>query len=160
MKEPIGVTTVFQIFVLFVLLFTAIMCLTINHSNAFGMKDEIVNIIELLEGNYKDGSDLAPEIVTAIDEASYRGSGSCPDGYEGYNRNGVLSYNDAAVCIREVGALDNLNRFLTSELGDVSTADFLSGSYYQVIVFFHLDLPIIGQTFNLKTKGETRLMYK
>ena len=45
MRESISITTIFQIFILFVLLFTAIMALTINNSNAFGVKDSIVNAI-------------------------------------------------------------------------------------------------------------------
>ena len=46
MKESVSVTTIFQIVILFILLFTAIMCLTINNSNAFGVKDEIINIVK------------------------------------------------------------------------------------------------------------------
>ena len=44
MKESISMTAIFQIVILFILLFTAIMALTIHNSNAFGVKDEIVNI--------------------------------------------------------------------------------------------------------------------
>ena len=43
MRESISITTIFQIVILFILLFTAIMALTINNSNAFGVKDQIVN---------------------------------------------------------------------------------------------------------------------
>ena len=46
MKEAIGGVSLFQIVILFLLLFTGVMCLTINHSKAFGVKDEIINIIE------------------------------------------------------------------------------------------------------------------
>ena len=56
MKESISMTAIFQIVILFILLFTAIMALTINNSNAFGVKDEIVNILELNGGKYLDDS--------------------------------------------------------------------------------------------------------
>ena len=46
MKEAIGGVSLFQIVVVFILIFTGIMCLTINHSKAFGVKDEIVTILE------------------------------------------------------------------------------------------------------------------
>ena len=84
MRESISITTIFQIFILFVLLFTAIMCLTINNSNAFGVKDSIINAIEALDGNYLDGADLNEEIVQVIQETSYRTSGKCPDGFDGF----------------------------------------------------------------------------
>ena len=44
MRETMSITAIFQIFILFILLFTAIMCLTINNSNAFGVKDSIINV--------------------------------------------------------------------------------------------------------------------
>ena len=41
MKESIGGTALFQITIVFLLLFTGVMCITINHSKAFAVKDEI-----------------------------------------------------------------------------------------------------------------------
>ena len=58
MKEAVSATTIFQIVILFILLFTAIMCLTINNSNAFGIKDEIINIIEMNNGNYLSNDNI------------------------------------------------------------------------------------------------------
>ena len=46
MKEAMGGISIFQIVIVFLLLFTGVMCMTINHSKAFGVKDEIINIIE------------------------------------------------------------------------------------------------------------------
>ena len=89
MKESISITTIFQIFILFVLLFTAIMCLTINNSNAFGVKNEILNIIEANNGVYEgDNGNLSEDIIDTINETSYRTTGTCPDEYQGYQRNG------------------------------------------------------------------------
>lgn len=164
MREAISITTIFQIFILFVLLFTAIMCLTINNSNAFGVKDSIINVIEANDGNYLDGTDLSDEIVDVIAQTSYRTSGTCPDGYEGYNRSGnAVSNNssDAAVCIRKVETTKEMDDYLAGILGaeNVGTDDFVEGTYYQVVLFFQLDIPIIKQIFNFQTKGETRTIY-
>ena len=41
----------------------------------------------------------------------------------------------------------------------VATEDFKSGSYYQVAVFYQLDLPIIKQIYNFQTVGETKIIY-
>ena len=105
MKESISMTTIFQIVILFILLFTAIMCLTINNSNAFGVKDEIINIIEYSDGNFLESGDngyrLNDSIVEAIAQAQYRTTGHCEDDYTGYRKDGepVSPGEKASVCI-------------------------------------------------------------
>ena len=42
MKEAIGGTWLFQIVIVFILLFAGYMCLSINHSKAFSIKSEII----------------------------------------------------------------------------------------------------------------------
>lgn len=164
MKESVSITVIFQIFILFVLLFTAIMCLTINNSNAFAVKDEIVNIIESNNGKYldDDNRNLSDEIVDLLSNASYRVTGKCGEGFTGYQRNGqpVGDNERAAVCIKEVSVTDYLDNYLNDVLdGMVATEDFKSGSYYQVAVFYQLDLPIIKQIYNFQTVGETKIIY-
>ena len=158
MRESISITTIFQIFILFVLLFTAIMALTINNSNAFGVKDSIVNAIEALDGNYTDGADLNEEIVKVIQETSYRTSGKCPDGYDGFDRAGnrvTSNSSDAAVCISDVDVTGGLDKAFS----DFAQNDFVDGKYYKVVLFFQLDIPVFKQIFNFKTVGETRIIY-
>ena len=158
MRESISITTIFQIFILFVLLFTAIMCLTINNSNAFGVKDSIINAIEALDGNYLDGADLNEEIVQVIQETSYRTSGKCPDGFDGFDRAGNSvgsNSSDAAVCIKEVDVTGGIDENLSGFAQD----DFVDGKYYSVVLFFQLDIPVFKQIFNFQTKGETRIIY-
>lgn len=164
MKEAVSVTTIFQIVILFILLFTAIMCLTINNSNAFAVKDEIINIIELNDGNYLNSSKsgLSDEIVDMLSNASYRTTGVCDEGYDGYERNGspVSSGERASVCIKEVNVTDGLANYMSAVFGDsVMTEESVNGSYYQVVVFYQLDLPVIKQVYNFQTKGETKIIY-
>ena len=92
MKEAIGGISLFQIVIVFLLLFTAIMCLTINHSKAFAVKDEIINIIETHSfsssgRNYELSQNIIDEIVEKLNESGYRITGNCPSGsWIGYNR--------------------------------------------------------------------------
>ena len=169
MKESISMTAIFQIVILFILLFTAIMALTINNSNAIGVKDEIVNILELNGGKYLDDSNenLNEEIVDLLANTSYRTTGKCPEdeGYIGFERNGsrITSNQDATVCIREVRATEGVDNYLTGGdvLGNtVATDDFVLGSYYEVIVFFQMDLPIIRQIYNFQSKAQTKVIYQ
>lgn len=168
MKESISLTTILQIVILFILLFTAIMALTINNSNAFGMKDKIVNIIELDNGNFQNASGgLSDEIVATLDEATYRTTGKCDvdAGFRGFSRTGeeVPSGNKAAVCIKEVHVTDEIDAYLSSDevLGDtVATGDSIKGTYYQIVVFYQLDIPLVNQVYNFSTKGETKIIYQ
>lgn len=170
MKESISVTAIFQIFILFVLLFTAIMCLTINNSNAFGVKDEIINIIEYSNGNIFEntsmGRTLNDDIVEAIAAAQYRTTGECDDGYTGYQKDGtpVNSGEKAAICIREVDTIKAMEDYLKSvpNLGNVVMSNdmFMEGKYYQIVVFYQLDIPIINQVYKMQTKGETKIIYE
>lgn len=164
MKESMSVTTIFQIVLLFILLFTAIMALTINNSNAFGVKDTIISAIEESNGYFKDGDNLNEDVVDAIIETSYRTRGKCDDDYTGYDRNGQVlgeGASNAAVCIKEVNVTESIDDNLDKlSNGTVATGTDLVGTYYQVKVFYQLDLPVVKQVYNFSTKGETRIIYK
>ena len=165
MKESVSVTTIFQIVILFILLFTAIMCLTINNSNAFGVRDEIINIIEMNNGNYLSDDNsgyLSEEIVDAISAAAYRTTGVCDAEYTGFERNGqpVGPGDLASVCIREVSVTDGIDSYLDELLGDTVDAEFIEGKYYQIVLFYQLDLPVMRQVYNFQTKGETKIIYE
>lgn len=167
MKEATSITWIFQIVILFILLFTAIMALTINNSNAFGVKDEIVNAIEYSKGNYLNGDNLISDISDKIEATSYRTTGKCKDDFQGYDRTGkaVGSGESAAVCIRAVEVNTGINKYLKETLCPpenplcFATDDFYKGVYYQVQVFYQLDLPIISQVYNFSTIGETKIIY-
>ena len=164
MKEGMSITYIFQIVILFILLFTGIMALTINNSNAFAVKDYIVNYIEQHDGVYADESGvLTSDLLDLINSTSYRSKGNCPAGYTGYDRNGrtVTSSQNASICIRGVNTRDGINNYLDSMLGSGNYYDTgkYDGTYYQVIVFYQLDIPVVKQIFKFQTKGETRIIY-
>lgn len=164
MKESMSVTYIFQIVILFILLFTAIMALTINNSNAFGIKDQIVNILEANGGNYLENGNLSEEIVDLIDSTSYRTTGKCDKDYQGFDRTGaaVSSNQDASICIREINATSGLDDYLEGIIGkgNIATGDFMPGKYYQIVVFFQLDLPVVKQVYNFPSKAETKVIYQ
>lgn len=178
MREAIGGTWLFQIVILFVLLFAGYMCLSINHSKAFNVKNEIIQTIQ----TYK-GIDLSQEvdpnrdlpindIVDYLSKTAYRTGGRCPEGvkdatgsvrfpYQGFTYDGKVTTTDnAAFCIAKVeSGADIMNRScggagnskcVVTELPDMS--------YYRVVVFYQLDLPIFRGLFNFTLYGDTKLM--
>jgi len=159
MKEAIGGSWLFNIVIFFVILFTGYLCLSINHTKAFNVKDDIVKIIERNNGfkeelNNVNASNnvVIKEIVESLQKFGYRSTSKCPDAdggqfWYGYDRDGNRDNgnNNSSFCIREVDA--------TSGLGGAKTV------YYQVVVFYQLDLPIVNSIFGFKLKGDTRLIY-
>lgn len=154
MKESISITAIFGFVILFIMLFACIMSLTINNSNAFGIKDQVINIIEANDGKVlsKDKS-LSSEIVNLLKSTSYRSTGTCDDGFTGYNRSGAQAGKNekAAICIRKIKATVDQEGF--------AEGDFVEGYYYQVEVFYHLSLPIISYAYDFKVLGETKIIY-
>lgn len=147
MREAIGGTWIFQIVVFFVLLFTGFMCLSINHSKAFNVKNTIIKSIEREEGvdlNNPNSDPAIQKIVEYLKDTSYRTTGSCPDGYTGYNRDGNIDSRNSAFCIAKQIARSG------SELPDMS--------YYRVVVFYQLDLPIFRSVFNFRVSGDTKIL--
>ena len=161
MKESIGGTQLFIIVITLVILFSSIMALTINRSNSFTTKDRLVSIIEK-HGSFDMSAELIGgsenlqliEIVDALKELSYRQTGKCPeagldDAFEvsAYQRNGskTIGNKESSFCIVKYNG--------TNKEGTAKVY------YYRIIVFYHLDLPIVRKLFSFKTMGETKPLY-
>lgn len=156
MREAIGGSWLFNIVIFFVILFTGYMCLSINHTKAFNVKDDIVKIIER-DGGFDNlnnvnatNNDTIKKIVASLQEFGYRSHNSCPnDGggrvWYGFNREGARDDANAAFCIREIPANND------PALPNIR--------YYQVVVFYQLDLPIFNNLFRFQLKGDTKLLY-
>lgn len=168
MREGIGSLGIFIIVIALILIFAGIVALTINHNNAFAVKDAIVSIIESNEGfdmkmdltktSQKGDKDYKAlkSIVESLNTYSYRQNGYCPtftsDKYKvtGYDRKGeiVVPSKKASFCIVRIKADAN-----SSGTGGIKTY------YYQVYVFYQLDLPVLRNMITLKEIGETKPLY-
>lgn len=175
MKEGIGGIQLFLIVVILVLTFAGIMSLTINQSNAFAIKDQLVSILESAGGfdtsaecvsgscntSIRDQETLQ-KIIDSLDSNSYRQTGNC-NGIEeslnehtdkaevvGYTRTGekTISGRKDSFCIAKIPAQKS------------GSDDTLKGYYYQIYVFYQLDIPIINSIFNFRAIGETKLLYR
>lgn len=156
MKESIGGFSLFNIVIVFVLVFTGYISLSINYSKAYNVKNEILNIIRNQGGvctsDTPSDSDncynFTEQITDYFKEANYRSVGNCKDGWTGFSRDGSnlgTNAKNAAFCVHAVKA--NTNSELPNAL------------YYQVKVFYQLDLPIINNVFEFSIVGETARVY-
>ena len=174
MRESIGGTWLFQIVIVFILLFTGYICLTINHSKAFAVKDDIIEIIERYNGIDLTTTDpeknpVLGEISDKLSEIGYRTSGNCdklnrnsdsttPVGQEwhGFDRDGkAASSNNASFCIRQVSVSNSTQ----TKVGSVTIDELPDMVYYQIGVFYQLDLPVLNSLMSFSEKGDTRIIY-
>ena len=167
MKESLGGISIFQIVIVFILLFTAIMSLTINHTKAFGVKDEIINILEAeSEESVKNGklsNKTIDKIVEALETGGYRTTGHCPSDYVGYDRSGKETSKNASFCIKAVSAnnsyLADLRKKCKNNKCVVTEGNNPVMVYFNIKLFYQLDIPIIRNIFNFTINGSTKLMY-
>lgn len=156
MKEAVGGVSLFNIVILFVLLFTGYVSLSINYSKAYNIKNEILNIIRNQGGVCTSDTpsstdncyNFAEQITDYFKEAGYRATGNCKDDWIGYSRTGEYKPDgkNVAFCVNAIKA--NTNSELPNAL------------YYQIEVFYQLDLPIVNRAFRFTVKGETSRVYE
>ena len=150
MKEAIGGLGLFQIVIFFLALFSGYLCLSVNSSKSYKVKDEIINIIEKHNGA---NSTAISEIQNYLTKVGYRSTGNCENDEVGYGASGMASYSrDALFCVKEVAvhSIDSEN---------IETLQIPERSYYRVRVFFKLDLPVFGDAFAYDLSGDTRILY-
>lgn len=163
MREAIGGTWLFNLVIFFVLLFAGYMCLSINYSKAFGVKDKIINELERNGGvkvyTNENYTDIAlSNISKYMEKVGYRTNGSCSDYEYGCGLDGKCSKTNSesnksyAFCLSEIKANDAYSYAINGE--------FIYVSYYKVKVFYQLDLPILRSVFDFNIKGDTKLLYK
>lgn len=162
MKNAFGATLLFQIVIFFVVLFTGYICLSINQAKSFNVKNEIVKAIERHAPNLVGVGLLGftKEVRTILDNEGYRLSGKCSeeltndaDQIIGCTRDGVCSIglqNNVAVCIAKFETI----------LPGSNPEKPIKAYHYKVETYYQLDIPIINSLFNLRTKGETKTIYK
>ena len=74
MKESIEGTTLIQIVMVFLFVFTAIICVSLNYSNAFKTKNDLIKYIE------RHGIEAAKdqEYIDRLKQNGYTTTGTCP----------------------------------------------------------------------------------
>lgn len=158
----------FGLVIAFLALFTTFVSVTTNYSRCYKIKDEILLAIERNHGINKDSIGTINEYLNGI---GYSSTGSCPtDGncwYSFSTKQNVNSYNKPSskninYCIskhsvtkRTTGKDENGNDVIYTN-GAIGHPD---SAYYEVVVFFKLDWPILNTFFNIKISGETSVIF-
>ncbi len=155
MKKTIGQSYTLQIMVLFILIFAGFLCIYINFTKTFKMKNEILNIIENKQGLTSVPINMSGSLDIINSYANENGysvksvfSGTGSDGWYGLDLKpgGIPSIEKAVkgtsynICIKKTSGYDNKNS---------------KKAYYNVQLFFKLDLPGLRDLFVYTVDGET-----
>ena len=156
MREAFGGTWILGFVVLFIVLFSGYLAVSVNYTKAFKVKNRIINIIEENEGysesNYtssvmesmstddlKASSQTEDKIYAFLKEIGYRtteiSESRCPN-----DANGNSTYQDGGYCVET----------LSNDQGY---------RYYKVTTFIKLEIPIVWFNITIPITGETRVLY-
>ena len=138
MREAIGGTWIFSIVIVFIVLFSGYLAVSVNYSKAFKVKNQIITIIEQNEGLNSSAQD---EINSYLSGVGYFVYNDCAENEKGYEPN--LANTGYKYCVSK------------KESGEGT----LVKTYYTVRVFFRLDLPVIGGLFTFPVSGESKAVY-
>lgn len=150
MREAVGSYFLTTIFIIFIVLFTGYMCLSINMNKAYKVKNEIINIIQKNNGLDEETLRQIQDFMTKV---GYRTTGTCD------------SRNDLAFGISGTSTNSNKPVFCAKQIvteyetSAYTTVQFPKTVYYQVKVFFSIDLPVVRQLFTYGLKGSTKKLF-
>lgn len=149
MREAIGGTWLFGIVITFIVFFASFLAVSINYAKAFDVKNNIVDLVGKYEGN---NPCARKQISNYLRTAGYLIPGNCPvlsseNPYEyvAYNLDGTESgTNRGYYCISK---------------DTVDSTTVIDKKFYRVVIFFKIDLPMLGDITTFRVKGETESIY-
>lgn len=144
MREVSGTTWTFQMIILFILIFAAFLTLVLNYSKAYDVKNEFLTIVEKYDGVTTDSLEI---IDSYLSERGYKTTGKCPVSNDMEVWYGASSLNSADAP-EEVESKKNYYYCYNVESKGNSI-------YYNVILFYKFNLPVIGEVATFKIKGKT-----
>lgn len=163
MKEAISGTWLFQIVIVFILIFVGYLALSLNYSKSFRVKNEVLSIIEREEG-MTSGTTTEYGAIKLISNylirSGYSTMGKCPIDTDG----DALWYGALSIDATSETNSDSLFEQVTDANKEYYyCVKKISGyfpkepqvSYYKVQFFFKFDLPVLGQIGNFKVTGQT-----
>lgn len=145
MKEAIGNASVFGLVIAFIGIMILVFLSSLNYTKAFKIKNRLVDIIEQYDDGYSVGNrdTINNQIESVLKEIGYGVNTSnkqCPN----IEKNG-----------RTYKVLNNTYNYRYCIYEFSSTR----GSYYKVIAYMQLDIPVIGEYIQIPVSGETKVFY-
>ena len=149
MRQTIGGTWVFQLVIIFTLIFAAYIALTINYSKSFRVKNEVLSIIEKNEGFTDNGVKL---INNYLSQSGYKTVGACKlqTDVVVYGANNI----DPSSISIERAQPGKKYYYCFSKYTGYHTY-FTTRAYYKITLFSKFDLPVFGNLTTFDVDGQT-----
>ena len=149
MREAVGSTLLFKVMIVFIFFFASFLAIAINYSQAFRIKNRIINIIEENEGI--KNNDVRLEIINYVNFAGYYRDVDCDCSSNDY-RCGNNNTNLKGSNISDSNNASNRIQGLCIKKLKNSNDEV----YYRVTTFVNFHLPIVGDIFTFEVRGETK----
>lgn len=147
MRESIGGTWLLGFVVLFIVLFSGYLAVSINYTKAFKVKNKVLDIIEQNQGYTESSFDLGTATEEQLKE-SVEGKIYSYLKNVGYATTAVDSSRCPAGTYKQGGYCLEMRCSTTT-----------SGCTYKVTTFIKIELPILWQSFTVPISGETVQIY-
>ena len=149
MREAVGTTWIFQLVIIFTLIFVSFLALSINYSRAFRIKNEILSIMEKYEGVGDQEGQSISIINNYLRNNAYGVKGSCREG-----EFGALSLNDNSLEYVTSDGSKNTYYYCVKAISTYTLAK-QEQFRFNVRIFFRFNLPIIGELMTFSIDGTT-----
>ena len=144
MRESIGSTWVFQLVIIFILIFVSFLILTLTYSKAFKNKNEMINIIEKHEG-------ITEESVRVINDYlrynGYNATHTCPENW--YGIQDISDADQVSLPVKVSRSDPTKYYYCVRRLGTSRK------SHYELKIFYRFSLPVIENIGTFTINGST-----
>lgn len=153
LRESIGATWLYSLVIVFMLLFVGFLTLALSYSKSFKTKNEIISIIEKQEGVSTNTVEVINKYLTYN---GYGTMGNCPSGESGWkgatsleksNLSPAKSNQKYYYCIRR--------QFVSNPTKNGRGSTNSQKVFYDVIIFYKFNLPVINTLTTFKVDGST-----
>ena len=163
MKNAISNVWLLGMVILFILLFSGYLAVSISYSKVFKIKNEVLTIIEKHDGiTNKTGRRINSKIKTGTKVtgkfgtlqtinlfllgSSYKTMGSCPGDYYGVKD---LAYD------KKVSYSSDKGKYYYCFKKEKMGSSYGDAAYYNVVVFYKFNLPVLGDILTFDIDGKT-----
>ncbi len=157
MRDAVGGTVNIAIVIFLIALLSGYLAFSVNYTKAFRVKNEIINYIEEYEGfDCNKSSAMRSRIDQYIDSQHYKLSNN-------YMNHVADEFADEYFCDTQGGYCVMRHISIPPKNGN-TTETALQGSYYTVVTFVNIEVPIIQNIFQaiatqFNVRGDTRVLY-
>ena len=151
MRQTIGATWVFQLVLIFTLIFAAYIALTINYSKSFRIKNEVISIVEKSQGFTDDGVKL---INNYLSQSGYRTMGACKQKSDAIVY-GVKNLDPSSASSSVERAQSGKEYYYCFSKYTNYHSYYTTRAYYRVTLFFKFDIPVLGDITTFDVDGQS-----